>query len=208
MSATIGKNSDTGMMTLTFESTGRTSQFTKEETIDLEQRLHMIKMEGRMSKEAIGSKAVYALQQLGEAIEDGDPEVISAIWLGTGQKIVEAGVLNNIIQEVKPDNPFSLWMDAPNLTKEDIKRAITVSNKVKEILDRLVEAVDAVKNTDEIPPLLDVASDEMRVFNSQRVGLSDTEARECVANYFKKRLVDIAAAGDAQLISDELFHRL
>lgn len=207
MSATIGKDLETGMTTITFDSTGRMVQFTKGESDDFDLRMLIVKAESKLSKESIGSKAVYALQQLGEAIEGGDPETIAALWLANS-KIVDAGVLNNIIEEIQYDNPFSLfYINDKTADKEDVQRALVVSTKVKDTIDTLAKAISDLEMTSEYVNLLPFAAQDIRTFYDSYVGLADTVSREKMADYFEGLLEKIFDAVDyTQMRQDFVIH--
>jgi hypothetical protein len=53
MSVTIGKNLDTGMTTLKFDSTGRTVELMPSESEDFEKKLKLLKIEWKIQKESI-----------------------------------------------------------------------------------------------------------------------------------------------------------
>ncbi len=209
MSATIGTNLDTGMTTITFDSTGRMVQFTKPESDDFKLRMLIIKAEGKIAQESIGSKAVYALQQLGEAIEDGELGSILAIWHSIGSGVVKDGVLNNVIEKIDYDNPFSLYHINDNTADNiDLRRALVVSNKVKEIIDNLVQAIILLEITSEYGNLLPQAIEDIRVYYDQKVGLADTGSREAMADYFEGLLEPIFDAVDYTRMRKDFFSLL
>ena len=198
MSATIGKDVETGMTTITFDSTGRMVRLSKGESDDFELRMLIIKAEGSLAKESIGSKAVYALQQLGEAIVEGDPELIASIWLGTGEKIVAAGLLNNIIETMPLDNPFHLYHINDNKSSgEDVKNARIVSSAVKKLLDEMtVELLATIssgkyKDFGTADKIIAPYIERIKRWYNNKVGLSDTRSREAMLEYMKREFISI-----------------
>ena len=162
MGATIGKNLDNGMTSITFDSTGRTVQFTKEESIDFDERMKIIRMEGKLQTKST-------------------PLV---------------------------DNPFSLYMDAPNLTVEDIERAIIVSHNVKKVINDLVSSISELEITSEYDELLFEAAQKIIYFYNEKVGLSDTASREAVVDYFEDRICVYFDAVDWEPMKQQLWQML
>jgi hypothetical protein len=209
MSAIIGTDLETGMTTITFDSTGRMVQFTKGESDDFRLRMLIIKAEGTISKESIGSQAVYALQQLGEAIASGDHELVSTLWTEIGENVVADGVANNIIQKIHYDNPLSLYHINDNNSDDiDLRRALVVSKKVKEAIVSLVNAISDLEITGDYNNLLPFTADKIKVYYDQKVGLSDTASREKMAAYFEGLLKDIFDADDCTQMRQDFFMHL
>jgi len=208
MGATIGKNLDTGMTSITFDSTRRTVQFTPEESDDFDQRMMIVKMEGKCSKESIGSKAVYVLKILGEAIAEGDPETIANIWLGQGKPIVEAGVLNNIIETVKIPNPFELFYINDNPESKDYdenktQNAIKVSQMIQEILDKMIQDISDLEVTSEYE-MVEYSKSIIKL-RGENVGVGDTTTDESIAEYVKNKLKKIFGVDDALEMSNDFY---
>jgi hypothetical protein len=209
MYVTMGTDADTGMTSLTFDGSGRTVQLTPNESVDFEYFLRGIKATGKMTQESIGSKAVHALQLLGEAIEEGDPETISALWLGSGEKIVEAGILNNVIEKIQFENPFSLYyINDPDADKEDMRKALVVSKQVKKIIDDLAKAIIELEITCVYNNLLPQAADDIKAFRDTKVGLFDTASREAMVDYFEGLLEPIFDAVDYTEMRQDFYNHL
>jgi len=191
MSVTFGKNIDTGMTTLKFDSTDRTVEFTPTESNDFDIFLETIKTQGKVLKQSIGSKAVYALQQLGAAVEEGDPEIIASTWL-SNRKIVDQAVLNNIIEKIEYENPFCLYfINDDNADIEKRQKALVISMKIKKILDDLVENMSEMEITSEYEVCFIMASSDIKAFYDDGVGVSDTVLREAIHDYLRDKLAFI-----------------
>ena len=187
MSATIGKDLNTGMTTITFDSTGRMVQFTKGESDDFDLRMLIVKAEGGLAKESIGQKALIALQRLGEAVVKGDPEEIASTWLGDGSKIVSEAIINGMVTICsKPENPFRLY-----LSSDTLDMVVAVTETVKIIIDELTQNIIDLEMTSEYDNLLPLAADRIKTLYNKEVGLSDTASREAMGEYFKDKFSDV-----------------
>jgi hypothetical protein len=187
MSATIGKDSNTGMTTITFDSTGRMVQFTKGESDDFDLRMLIVKAEGGLAKESIGQKALIALQRLGEAIVKGDPEEIASTWLGDGSKIVSEAIINGMVTICsKPENPFSLF-----LSSDTLDMVVDITEVVTAIIDELAQNIIDLEMTSEYDNLLPLAADRIKSLYHTGVGLSDTASREAMGEYFKDKFSEV-----------------
>lgn len=215
MSVTHGKNSDTGMSSLKFDSTGRTVEFTPEESKDFETFLRGIKMQGQMSKESIASRGVYALKDLGDAIANGDLDIINFIWNKTGSPIIREALLNGMVEEVPIDNPFDLfYINDKDASKANKRKAILVSKTVKTILDNMIDAlVNAViyaqfkKDDTCCDGIINPFVQNIKNRYGDKVGLSDTASKEAILEYLKKKL---SALGDlnAHNLAVYIYHKL
>jgi len=203
MSATIGKDLNTGMSTIKFDSTGRTVQFTPEESRDFTDKLRYIKAEGKIDKQSIGSQALYVLQLLGKAIEKGDPEDIATLWLGQGQKIVDSAVLNNMIEKVETPNPFGLYYISDNSAGDEERKlkAIKVSATIKNLVDELVRNISELEVESDYPETLSETAVEIKALYKEHVGVGDTVTDECIVSYFEKEIRKIL--GDCKPNDDE-----
>lgn len=204
MSATLGKDLDTGMSTIKFDSTGRTVQFTPEESIDFDEKLRLIRAEGKLHHAEAGSKALHSLQLLGAAIENGDPEEISALWLGTGKNIVDSAILNNQLEKEETPNPFGLYyINVDGEEEEDRLKAIKVSATIKDFVDELVRGIAKLEITGEYGELVSDTAVEIRALYEEHVGVGDTYTDELIVNYFEKQLREnLGVVDDESLIAE------
>lgn len=205
---TIGKNLSTGMTTITFDSTGRMVQFTPEESKDFYNRMELFKIEGKLSKNSIASRSIVLLQKISNlfGIEDMDG-VMDILEMDSTKSLLKDAIANHLIEEIKEeikedkdkkdmnviDNPFSLYMDSDNITRNDLIRAINTSNAVKEILSIAIsdisELVLSFKDDDKnLEAIYKIASSQIRNYYEQKVGLSDTSSRESIGIYIQKKL--------------------
>lgn len=216
MSATIGTDADTGMTTIKFDSTGRTVQFTKGESDDFRLRMEIIKTQGKLSKESIGSQSIFVLQELGEALEEENMDLVRSIWKQLGEKVVEKGILNNMIEKIEYENPFSLYFINNELaSKEYLREALKVSEKVKEIIDSLAHGLIVL----EIPAnyknkklvqqeQLVQAADGIKAYYDLKTGLSDTSSREAVIDYLGGLLEPTFDNATTRQLMQDLFYNL
>jgi hypothetical protein len=210
MSVTIGTNLDTGMTSITFNSTGRTVQFTPEESEDFKEKIQAIKIEGNLHKESIGLKSLHCLQLLGESIEEGDPETISAIWCGTGQKIVENATINGLIQKEEIPNPFALYhINSETFSLIDeakTKKAIKISNKIKELLDKMIKDIKKSDGSSDYFDIITPVAEKIISFENEGVGVGDTETDSCICNYVAEKLADILTKKEIESLSDDFYN--
>jgi hypothetical protein len=197
MSATIGKDLDTGMTTITFDSTGRMVQFTKGESDDFDLRMLIIKAEGGLAKESIGQKALVALQRLGEAIVKGDPEEIASIWIGDAGKIVSEGIINGMIPiKTEKPNPFHFFHinDDPNLpryTEALEAAAVHATCVITELLDKMIQDISDAEITSEYTNLMHPVANEINKFDNTGIGCGDTASDEEICRYLEASLSKI-----------------
>lgn len=216
MSATYGTNSDTCMSSLKFNSTGRTVEFTVEESEDFEKFLLGIKMQGKLAKGEIGVKAADCLAQLGDAIEEGDPQTIADIWVRDGQRVVEAAVLNNIIIKEARHNPFALFYigDSRRVDYDfkNVKKALEVTKAIEKILNDLCDelAKDTYQKSDDpkIQEAIHMSGIKIRSFRNKGVGVGDTAADGAIADKFRGKLMSSWCQKSAEDLSSELYSEI
>lgn len=91
MTVTIGKNLDNGMIALTFDSTGRIVRLSRDETVDFEQRMQFIKMEGKLVAQSESREVVVS------------PDNPFSLYMNpniTRNKLIRAMNVSNAVKEI------------------------------------------------------------------------------------------------------------
>jgi len=209
MNATYGTNLDTGMSTITFDSTGRMVQFAPTESVDFDKFLRGIKMQGKICQDSIAHDGLIELQKLGKAIEEGDPNTISELWVFHAKKVLDKAILNGMIIKEETPNPFHLYYINDNqVDEEDVKMALKVSKTIEVHLDNLANQIIELDDTAEYGKLLPSIVLEIKRLYHLGVGLSDTASREAMASYIEGRLLNHFEPHNYSQMSQALYELL
>lgn len=205
MSATIGKNADTGMSTIKFDSTGRTVQFTPEESVDFDDKLRLIRAEGKLYHAIAGSEALDTLQLFGIAIEHDDLEGIVALWRETGKHIVNCAILNSQLEKVETPNPFGLYyINDDDVKEEDRLKAIKVSAGIKDFLNELTRGIAKLEITGEYSKLLSETAVEIKALYEEHVGVGERYTDERIVNYFEREIKQVLGEMDDKWLIENM----
>ena len=99
----------------------------------------------------------------------------------------------NPYESDEPDNPFALYMNSSSLTEKDIKRAKEVSTYLVKILNKLIEDIKALGNSNptfkqRYYVLMVPVANQINALEFSNVGVGDTETDECICSYLEKKL--------------------
>jgi hypothetical protein len=207
MSVTIGKDLVTGMTILQFGSTKRQVQLMPEEGTDLNQKLRMVRAEGKLIKEDLGKKALIFLQELGKAICDGDPNTIGEMWVGNGSKLVEKAIEAEMLYQECIPNPFALFYlgDQPcsdSYNEQMVKEAIACTTEIKAILDTLFQKISDAEDTFAIDKEVEGFGKLILAYEDRGLGVGDTQTDEQIWKYLTDKLKTIFDEKDVERIGN------
>jgi len=207
MSVSIGKNMDTGIVSLRFDSTGRAVELMPEEGINLDNKMRMVRAEGRLIKDHIGKEALVFLQELGKAICDGDPNTIADMWVGNGSKIVEKAIKEGMLYQECIPNPFKLYYlgtqpCSDNYNEKMVQKAIDCTTEIRAILNTLFQRIIHAEDMFTIDKEIEGYGKLICAYKGGGLGVGDTATDEAIQQYLIDKLETIFDEEDVEIIGN------